>query len=258
MIQYNFRVVVVVHNLQQQQKQRRRAVGCTGDSAPSVDLTSSCLSSCAAAARTSSPPDELSMSVLGGGTTAHASSLSRGHYHHRQYHHPYRPFPHRIVPGAAASALAAGPPVLLPTASPWPLQLGATRAAAAAGWGAVLRPAAHLPDVSRGGERLEPRLSASGSPDKASTAAAASVALRLAADTPGHSTSGYQLAQVGQSEFQLSASRRLYILCWRELSRLRLLPAVSPAAGHLATPTVAGLPSLCENFRPTTSKSSRI
>jgi len=200
------------------------------------------------------------MSVLGGGTTAHASSLSPGHYHHRQYHHPYRPFPHRIMSGAAAaaSALAAGPPVLLPTASPWPLQLGATRAAAAAGWGAVLRPAAHLPDVSRGGERLEPRLSASGSPDKASTAAAASVALRIAADTPDRSTSGYQLAQVGQSEFQLSVSRMLYILCWRELSRRRLLPAVSPAAGHLAIPTVAGLPGLCENFRPTTSKSSRI
>ena len=52
--------------------------------------------------------------------------------------------------------------------------------------------------------------------------------------------------------------RRLYILCWSELSRRRLLPAVSPAAGHLATPTVAGLPGLCENFRPTTSKSSPI
>ena len=38
----------------------------------------------------------------------------------------------------------------------------------------------------------------------------------------------------------------------------RLLPAVSPAAGHLTTPTVAGLPGLCENFRPTTSKSSQI
>ena len=49
-------------------------------------------------------------------------------------------------------------------------------------------------------------------------------------------------------------ARRLYIL-WRELSRRRLLPAVSPAAGHLTTPTVAGLPGLCENFRPTTSKS---
>jgi len=54
--------------------------------------------------------------------------------------------------------------------------------------------------------------------------------------------------------------RRLYrpILCWRELSRRRLLPAVSPAAGHLTTPTAAGLPGLCENFRPTTSKSSPI
>jgi len=49
-----------------------------------------------------------------------------------------------------------------------------------------------------------------------------------------------------------------YILCWSELSRRRLLPAVSPAAGHLTTPTVAGLPGLCENFRPTTSKSSPI
>jgi len=37
----------------------------------------------------------------------------------------------------------------------------------------------------------------------------------------------------------------LYILCWRELSRRRLLPVVSPAAGHLTTPTVAGLPGLC-------------
>jgi len=53
-------------------------------------------------------------------------------------------------------------------------------------------------------------------------------------------------------------SRRLYILYWRELSRRRLLPAVSPTAGHLTTPTVAGLPGLCENFRPTTSKSSPI
>ena len=55
-------------------------------------------------------------------------------------------------------------------------------------------------------------------------------------------------------------ARRLYILCWRELSRRRLLPAVSPAAGNLSltTPTVAGLPGLCENFRPTTSKSSPI
>ena len=53
-------------------------------------------------------------------------------------------------------------------------------------------------------------------------------------------------------------SRRLYILGWRELSRRRLLPAVSPAAGHLTTPTVAGLPGLCENFRPTTFRSSPI
>ena len=44
----------------------------------------------------------------------------------------------------------------------------------------------------------------------------------------------------------------------RELSRRRLLLAVSPAAGHLTSPTVAGLPGLCENFRPTTSKSSPI
>ena len=50
----------------------------------------------------------------------------------------------------------------------------------------------------------------------------------------------------------------LYILCWSEFSRRRLLPAVSPAAGHLTTPTVEGLPGLCENFRPTTSKSSPI
>jgi len=55
-----------------------------------------------------------------------------------------------------------------------------------------------------------------------------------------------------------SMARRLYILCWSEFSRRRLLPAVSPAAGHLTTPTVAGLPGLCENFRPTTSKSSPI
>ena len=52
--------------------------------------------------------------------------------------------------------------------------------------------------------------------------------------------------------------RRLYILCWSEFSRRRLLPAVSPAAGHLTTPTVAGLPGLCENFHPTTSNSSPI
>ena len=55
-----------------------------------------------------------------------------------------------------------------------------------------------------------------------------------------------------------SVSRRLYILCWSELSRRRLLLAVSLAADHLTTPTVAGLPGLCENFRPTTSKSSPI
>ena len=53
-------------------------------------------------------------------------------------------------------------------------------------------------------------------------------------------------------------ARRLYILRRSELSRRRLLPAVSPAAGHLTTPTVAWLPGLCENFRPTTSKSSPI
>jgi len=60
--------------------------------------------------------------------------------------------------------------------------------------------------------------------------------------------------------YQCSASepRRLYILCWSELSRRRLLPAVSPAAGRLTTPTVAGLPGLCENFRSKTSKSSPI
>jgi len=56
----------------------------------------------------------------------------------------------------------------------------------------------------------------------------------------------------------LPQPRRLYILCWRELSRRRLLPAVSMAAGHLTTPTVAGLPGLCENFSPTTSMSSPI
>ena len=56
----------------------------------------------------------------------------------------------------------------------------------------------------------------------------------------------------------VSVARRLYILCWREFSRRRLLPAVSPAAGHLTTPTVAGLPGLCENFRPTTSTTSPI
>jgi len=51
---------------------------------------------------------------------------------------------------------------------------------------------------------------------------------------------------------------RLYILCWSEFSRRKLLPAVSLAAGHLTTPTVAGLPGLSENFRPTTSKCSPI
>jgi len=56
----------------------------------------------------------------------------------------------------------------------------------------------------------------------------------------------------------VSCTRRLYIICWRELSRRRLLPAVSPAAGQLTTPTVAGLPGLCEIFRPTTFKSSPI
>ena len=50
--------------------------------------------------------------------------------------------------------------------------------------------------------------------------------------------------------------RRLYIPCWRELSRRRLLPAVTPAAGHLTAPTVEGLPGLCENFRSTTSTTS--
>ena len=59
-------------------------------------------------------------------------------------------------------------------------------------------------------------------------------------------------------ELHDSDTRRLYILCWRKLSQRRLLPAVSPAAGHLTTPTVAGLPGLCENSRPTTSKSSPI
>ena len=57
----------------------------------------------------------------------------------------------------------------------------------------------------------------------------------------------------------ISDAKRLYILCWSEFSRRRLLPAVSPAAaGHLTTPTAAGLPGLCENFRPTTSKSNPI
>ena len=43
-------------------------------------------------------------------------------------------------------------------------------------------------------------------------------------------------------ELDESQPRRLYILCWKERSPRRLLPAVSPAAGHLTTPTVAGLP----------------
>jgi len=30
-----------------------------------------------------------------------------------------------------------------------------------------------------------------------------------------------------------------------------LWPTMSPADGHLTTPTVAGLPCICENFRPT-------
>ena len=49
--------------------------------------------------------------------------------------------------------------------------------------------------------------------------------------------------------------RRLYILCWRELSwrysMSMLLPEMSPAAGHLTAPTVTWLPGLCEYFRPT-------
>ena len=39
------------------------------------------------------------------------------------------------------------------------------------------------------------------------------------------------------------------------LGRRSPQPAVSPADGHLTTPTVAWLPGLCENFRPTASKS---
>ena len=66
------------------------------------------------------------------------------------------------------------------------------------------------------------------------------------------------LRSVPQAAARACHSRRLYILCWSELSRRRLLPAVSSAAGHLTTPTVAGLPGLCENFRPTTSKSISI
>ena len=34
-----------------------------------------------------------------------------------------------------------------------------------------------------------------------------------------------------------------------------LQPTVSPVDGHLTTPTVAGLPGLCENFCPTASRS---
>jgi len=71
------------------------------------------------------------------------------------------------------------------------------------------------------------------------------------------SLGGFVRRMLGKSVDRLRA-RRLYILCWSEFSRRRLLPAVSPAAGHLTTPTVAGLPGLCENFRPTTSKSSPI
>ena len=33
-----------------------------------------------------------------------------------------------------------------------------------------------------------------------------------------------------------STTTEVYILCWRDLSRRRLLLAVSPAAGHLTTP----------------------
>jgi len=39
------------------------------------------------------------------------------------------------------------------------------------------------------------------------------------------------------------------------LGRRSIQPAVSPADGHLTTPTAARLPGLCENFRPTASKS---
>ena len=39
------------------------------------------------------------------------------------------------------------------------------------------------------------------------------------------------------------------------LGRRCLSSAVSPADGHLTTPTVAALTGLCENFRPTASKS---
>ena len=56
--------------------------------------------------------------------------------------------------------------------------------------------------------------------------------------------------------------RRLYILCWRKLSRRRLLPVVSPAVGHLSTPgqhvNNVRLWGVCRNFRPTTSKTSPI
>ena len=37
---------------------------------------------------------------------------------------------------------------------------------------------------------------------------------------------------------QCIAIKEVYILCWAELSRRRLLPAVSPAACHLTTSTV--------------------
>ena len=54
----------------------------------------------------------------------------------------------------------------------------------------------------------------------------------------------------------------LYILCWRKLSRRRLLPVVSPAVGHLSTPgqhvNNVRLWGVCRNFRPTTSKTSPI
>ena len=78
----------------------------------------------------------------------------------------------------------------------------------------------------------------------------------LEACETGKNPSGRHYSSM-DSEHAGSQPRRLYILCWRELSRRRL-PAVSPAAGHFTAPTVAGLPCLCENFRPTTSKSSPI
>ena len=76
--------------------------------------------------------------------------------------------------------------------------------------------------------------------------------------TPIAKVQNYIVSIDGEPNIYLLHSRRLYILCWSEFSRRRLLPAVSPAAGHLTTPTAAGLPSLCENFLPTTSKSSPI